>query len=116
MQLVDPTGVLTFLGTLPWLGPYLPWVVGFFVVCKLFTMFVPPPVAGSRFVTAYKVVSIIAGNIGFARNATPPGMQAEVRDASITAAKQVAAAPELATVAAIKAVPEAVIAPGVKAS
>lgn len=100
MQIVDPTGVLTFLSTIPWLGPYLPFIVGAFVACKVFTMAVPPPVAGSKFVTVYKVISTLGGNIGFARNATVPGMAPDVRTASITAAKVTAAAPELATVAA----------------
>lgn len=113
MQIVDPTGVLTFLGTIPWLGPYLPFVVGFFVCCKVLTMAVPPPVAGSRFVTAYKIVSVLAGNVGFARNATPPGMPAEVRDASITAAKVAAAAPELTTVST-EATQKLVIVPAAK--
>ena len=114
MQPIDPTGLITLLSAIPGVGPYIIYLPVLFALCKAITVFVPPPVAGSRWVVPYEIISRIALNRGYAANATVPGMQAEVRDASITAAKQVAAAPELATVAAIKAVPEAVIAPGVK--
>lgn len=112
MNPVDPTGVIAALSLIPGVGPYLIYLPILVAACKIVTVVIPPPAAGSRWIVPYNIVSRIALNFGNARNAAVAGMPIEVRDASITAAKQVAAAPGLATVAGVKPVPEAVIAPG----
>lgn len=50
--------------------PYASFVI---IACKLVTVAVRPPNAGSRWVLPYKIVSTIALNIGWAANHFKPG-------------------------------------------
>jgi hypothetical protein len=99
MPPVDPTGLIAALSAIPGVGPYLIYLPILFAVCKLATVFVPPPPAGSRWIGFYNLISSIGLNRGYARNAVPAGMPVEVRAAALVSAKQATAAPELATVA-----------------
>ncbi len=106
----DPIGLLAagmhLIATyFPAVAPYVPAVMGyagmFATACVLIAKYVKPPSASAPkwWIVTYRVINVFAGNGGHAINATPPGLPAPVRDASITAAKATAAAPELATVA-----------------
>lgn len=43
------------------------------IICNLVTVFIRPPVAGSRWVLPYRIISALALNIGWARNHLQPG-------------------------------------------
>ena len=94
---VDPTGLLAALALVPGIGPYLVYLPIIVALCKLVTVACPPPVAGSRWLGVYKLVSAVALNFGYAANAIPAGLPPSVARqveaaATVTAAVPMAAA------------------------
>ncbi len=119
----DPTGLITALVgyaaiLFPGLAHYLPTVllIGSMIggLCLFITAAVPPPTTTSPhwWVLTYKAINFLAINFGHARNATVAGMQPDVRDASIKAAKLTQAAPDLAELAPPTIIVKPVITPG----
>lgn len=49
------------------------YVALFIIACKILTVFIRPPATGSRWVTAYQLVSLIALNVGWATNRLTAG-------------------------------------------
>ena len=70
---MDLPSLIALLATVPYVGPFLPYIP---LVCGLAAIIdavVPPPPEGSPWVGARKVVHMMALNIGYARNAVPSG-------------------------------------------
>lgn len=64
----------------------------FVIACKIVTVFVRPPAAGSRWVPVYQLVTLIALNIGWAANRLQIGRTGVmVARSDATAAKEVLA-------------------------
>ncbi len=97
-NVADPTGLLAALALVPGVGPYLAYVPLLIAVCKVVTVACPPPVAGSRWLGVYRLVSAIALNWGHAANAVPPGLPATVVARVEAAAAVTAAVPAAAAV------------------
>lgn len=106
----DPVGLLAAILHViavyfPAIAPYVPAILGYagmtVGICIAITKYVKPPSASAPWwwVDIYRAISWFAGNSGHARNATPAGMPPVVRDASIVAAKEANARPELTTIA-----------------
>lgn len=92
----DPTGLLAALALIPGVGPYLMYLPLLIAVCKIVTVAVPPPGAGSRWLGIYKLVSAIALNFGYASNAVPAGLPPSVARQVEAAATVTAAVPAAA--------------------
>ena len=94
----DPTGLLAALALIPGFGAYLVYAPILIAACKIVTVVCPPPVAGSRWLGAYKLVSAVALNFGYAANAVPPGLPATVAGRVEAATAVTAAVPAAAAV------------------
>ena len=94
----DPTGLLAAFALVPGVGPYLVYAPIVIAACKIITVVCPPPVAGSRWLGVYKLVSAVALNFGYASNAVPPGLPPTVAQRVEAAAAVTAAVPAAAAV------------------
>lgn len=59
--------LLSAITALPGIGPFLPWVMLGVTVASLLAPLVPP-----EWGFAYRIINVIAANIGQARNASDP--------------------------------------------
>jgi hypothetical protein len=77
MPPTDPAAaLLASISGIPAVGPYLGYIPLFVALSAFIDALIPQPAAGSRWVTIRKVVSVIGGSFGAARNATQPGQPA----------------------------------------
>ena len=70
---MDLPSLIALLATVPYVGPFLPYIP---LVCGLAAIAdaaLPPTPAGSSWVGARKVLHVLAINVGSARNAVPAG-------------------------------------------
>ncbi len=59
--------LIAAINAIPGIGPYLPWVMLGVTVASLLAPVVPP-----EWGAVYRIVNILASNVGNARNATDP--------------------------------------------
>ncbi len=63
--------ITSFLTSLP--TSIQTYVASVIIICNLMTVFIRPPAAGSRWILPYRLISILALNIGWAKNHLQPG-------------------------------------------
>ena len=77
MPPTDPAAaLLSAISAIPAVGPYLGYVPLFIAVCAFADAMIPQPAAGSRWVGVRRVISVVGGSFGAARNAVLPGQTA----------------------------------------
>lgn len=59
--------LIAAINAIPSIGPYLPWVMLAITLASLLA-----PVIGPEWGVLYRIVNIVASNVGKARNATDP--------------------------------------------
>lgn len=59
--------LIAAIQAIPGIGPYLPWVMLVMVIASLLAPVIPP-----EWGVAYRIINILAANVGKARNATDP--------------------------------------------
>ena len=53
---------------------FVPYLVALFLACSFLQAVLPPPAAGSHFLPAYKLMGILAANVGYAKNLNVPDL------------------------------------------
>lgn len=67
----------SFIASIPGIGPYLPYIAAFGLICAAVATILPPPknTSGGAYALVYRAVNYIGLNIGHARNATDPAVK-----------------------------------------